>query len=137
MRNQGLLFNFIQAEEEHKLMFPKATPRSQLIKLNEEWNEYQKSTSIEEAYQEYADFLFVCISLRRFPETQIIADALLDKYYFSYPIEEQKILMKYLQNVVDKCRIRMARKQYYFKNGLYDRERKKGVKDNAKAKQDR
>lgn len=126
MRNQGLLFNFIQAEEEHKLMFPKATPRSQLIKLNEEWNEYQKATSIEEAYQEYGDFILVCISLRRFPETQLVADALLEKYYFSYPIGEQKIFMKYLQKSIIKAKMRVENNEYYFKNGLYDRERKRG-----------
>ena len=105
-------------------MFPRATPRSQLIKLNEEWREHQNSKSIEESYQEYGDFLLVCISLRRFPETQLIADALIDKYYFSYPIDEQKILMKYLKKSVEKSKMRVAKKEYYFKNGLYDRIRK-------------
>lgn len=123
MRNTQTLFNFLQAEKEHEAMFPRATPRSQLIKLNEEWREYQNSKSIEEAYQEYGDFLLVCISLRRFQETQLIADALLEKYYFSYPVEEQKILMKYLQKAVFKIKMRVENKEYYFKYGLYDRER--------------
>ena len=123
MKTAKTMFNFLQAEKEHERLFRRATPRSQILKLNEEYNEYLKAGSIEEAYQEYADFLFVCISLLRFENTRIIADALLDKYYFSYSVEEQKILMKYLQKIVDKCRIRKAKKQYYFKNGIYDRER--------------
>ena len=124
MRNTQTLFNFLQAEKEHEAMFSRATPRSQLIKLNEEWSEYQNSKSIEEAYQEYGDFLLVCISLRRFQETQLIADALLEKYYFSYPVAEQKIFMKYLKKSVEKSKMRVAKKEYYFKNGLYDRIRK-------------
>lgn len=129
MKTSKTMFNFLQIEKEHEKMFPMATPRSQILKLNEEFHEYQKATSIDEAYQEYGDFLIVCISLRRFPETQLIAESLLEKYYFSYPIEEQKILMKYLQIAVFKIKMRVENKEYYFKDGLYDRVRKGGKKD--------
>ena len=123
MKRGQILFNFKEAEKEHKRMFPLATPETQLKKLNEEFDEYVTATSAEESYQEYGDFLFVCISFRRFAETHIIADALLEKYYFSKPIEEQKLLMKYLQRAVTKVRIRMAKKEYKYKDGSYDRER--------------
>lgn len=123
MKRGQILFDFIQAEKEHRLIFRRATPQSQILKLNEKWEEYQNAKSTEEGCCKYGDFLFIIISLRRFRETQIIADALLDKYYFSYPVEEQKIFMKYLQNAIDNARIRMAKKQYYYKNGLYDQER--------------
>lgn len=129
MKTAKTMFNFLQIEKEHEKMFPMATPRSQILKLNEEFHEYQQATSIDEAYQEYGDFLIVCISLRRFPETQLIAESLLEKYYFSYPIEEQKILMKYLQIAVFKIKMRVENKEYYFKDGLYDRVRKGGKKD--------
>lgn len=123
MKRGQILFDFKEAEKEHKRMFPLATPKTQLKKLNEEFDEYVTATSVEEAYKEYGDFLFVCISFRRFAETHIIADALLEKYYFSKPIEEQKIFMKYLQRAVTKVRIRIAKKEYKYKDGSYDRER--------------
>ena len=123
MRKEQIIFNFKEAEKEHKRMFPLATPETQLRKLNEEFNEYVTATSVEEAYQEYGDFLFVCISFRRFVKTHIIADALLERYYFSKAVEEQKLLMKYLQRDVTKVRIRMAKKEYKYKDGSYDRER--------------
>ena len=104
-------------------MFPLATPETQLMKLNEEFDEYITATSVEEAYEEYGDFLFVCISFRRFVKTHIIADALLEKYYFSKPVEEQKLLMKYLQRAVTKVKIRIEKKEYNYKDGYYDRER--------------
>lgn len=129
MKNAKTMFNFLQIEKEHEKMFPMATTRSQILKLNEEFHEYQQATSIDEAYQEYGDFLIVCISLRRFPETQLIAESLLEKYYFSYPIEEQKILMKYLQIAVFKIKMGVENKEYYFKDGLYGRVRKGGKKD--------
>ena len=123
MKKEQIIFDFKEAEKEHKRMFPLATPKTQLKKLNEEFDEYVTATSVEEAYKEYGDFLFVCISFRRFAETHIIADALLEKYYFSKPIEEQKLLMKYLQRAVTKVRIRIAKKEYKYKDGSYDRER--------------
>lgn len=123
MKRGQILFDFKEAEKEHKRMFPLATPETQLKKLNEEFDEYVTARSAEESYQEYGDFLFVCISFRRFADTHIIADALLEKYYFSKPIEEQKLLMKYLQRAVTKVRIRMAKKEYKYKDGSYDRER--------------
>ena len=123
MRKEQIIFDFKEAEKEHKRMFPLATPETQLKKLNEEFDEYVTARSAEESYQEYGDFLFVCISFRRFAETHIIADALLEKYYFSKPIEEQKLLMKYLQRAVTKVRIRTAKKEYKYKDGSYDRER--------------
>lgn len=125
MKKEQIIFDFKEAEKEHKRMFPLATPETQLRKLNEEWSEHATAASIEEAYEEYGDFLFVCISLRRFVETLIVAEALLDKYYFSYPVEEQKIFMKYLQEAVNKVRIRIEKKEYNYKDGSYDRERLK------------
>ena len=123
MRKEQIIFNFKEAEKEHERMFPLATPETQLRKLNEEFDEYVTATSVEEAYQEYGDLLFVCISFRRFAETHIIADALLERYYFSKPVEEQKLLMKYLQRAVNKVRIRIEKKEYNYKDGYYDRER--------------
>lgn len=123
MKKEQIIFNFKEAEKEHKRMFPLATPETQLRKLNEEFDEYVTATSIEEAYEEYGDLLFVCISFRRFAETHIIADALLERYFFSKPVEEQKIFMKYLQESVNKVKIRIAKKEYKYKDGSYDRER--------------
>lgn len=123
MKKEQIIFNFKEAEKEHKRMFPLATPETQLKKLNEEFDEYVTATSVEEAYQEYGDFLFVCISFRRFVKTHIIADALLERYFFSKPVEEQKTLMQYLQRAVNKVRIRIEKKEYQYKDGSYDRER--------------
>lgn len=113
------MYNFIQAEQDHAVIFPRANVKSQILKLNEEWKEYNNATSIEDALSEYGDFLLVCISLRRFSDTRLMADALLDKYYFSYPADEQKTFMKYIEKAVNKCRAR----PYYFKDGIYDRDR--------------
>ena len=123
MKKEQIIFDFKEAEKEHKRMFPLATPETQLRKLNEEWSEHATAASIEEAYEEYGDFLFVCMSFRRFVQTHIIADALLEKYYFSKPVEEQKTLMQYLQRAVNKVRIRVEKKEYNYKDGSYDRER--------------
>ena len=117
MKTAKSLFDFIQAEKEHRLIFRRATPRSQILKLNEKWEEYQNAKSTEEGCCKYGDFLFIIISLRRFKETQIIADALLDKYYFSRPLDEKRLCMKYLQKAVEKSKIKMVKREYFYKKG--------------------
>ena len=53
MKKEQIIFDFKEAEKEHKRMFPLATPETQLRKLNEEWSEHATAASIEEAYEEY------------------------------------------------------------------------------------
>lgn len=111
--------NFQIALEFHKNIFPKATVISQLLHLNEEIEEMETASSLEKALDELGDILFVAISLLRFEETKIIAELVLDKYYFSYPVEEQKEFMKRLDKAVKKVESRKA--TYIFDGKRYTR----------------
>lgn len=113
--------NFEQALIIHKKLFPKATYRSQILKFNEEFDEYNTAEALEDVKNEYGDLLFVIISMRRFPETSKIAEILLDKYYFNYSIDQRKRFMKYLERAVEKVKQRCSENRYQFVNGIYTR----------------
>ena len=115
--------DFQKALSIHKELFPMASVHSQLLQFNEEKTEYETAESIEEAYCEYGDLLFVIISLMRFEETREVAGLLLDMYYFSYPIEEQKTFMSYLAKAIMKVKVRCADKKYKLIDGVYKRDK--------------
>lgn len=115
--------DFQKALSIHKELFPMASVHSQLLQFNEEKEEYETAETVEEAYCEYGDLLFVIISLLRFEETREVASVLLDVYYFSYPVDEQKTLMKYLCQAIMKVKARCDDKKYKLVDGVYKRDK--------------
>ena len=108
---------FINELETHKQIFPLATPQDQLMHLCEELNERQVAKKTY--FDEWADALFVTISLQRFNETKILAEIMLDKLYYNQSITTQKALDNHLAKAIEKVKSR----KYYFINGRYEREK--------------
>lgn len=53
MKRGQILFDFKEAEKEHKRMFPLATPETQLKKLNEEFDEWVRKLKYDTFISEY------------------------------------------------------------------------------------
>lgn len=104
--------------EEHKKIFPLATPQDQLWHLCEELNEMEEAEE-EDFLKEWADSLFVAISLQRFKHTQQLAEIMINILYFDYSLDTQKIIDEYLKKALKKVKSR----KYYFVNGKYEREK--------------
>lgn len=101
--------------ETHKKIFPLATPEDQLMHLCEELNEMNES---EDGFMdEWADALFVAISLQRFEHTKLLAELVIDTLYFSYSTDTQDRIYEHLKKAVKKVKSR----KYYFINGRYER----------------
>lgn len=104
--------------EIHKEIFPQATPQDQLWHLCEELNEIQQAKD-DTYWSEWADALFVAISLQRFEHTKSLADIMLKYLYFSYSEQAQSVLDNHLAKAIEKVKSR----KYYFINGHYEREK--------------
>lgn len=115
--------DFQQGLEIHKKLFPRATVHSQITQLNEELKELSEAYSTENRNEELGDVINVAVSLMRFEETKNIACYILDKFYFSQNIEEQKRRIKYYERALEKCKKRISDERYYFVNGLYKRDK--------------
>ena len=106
--------------EIHKEIFPQATPQDQLWHLCEELNEMQEDCNNAcNCMSEWADALFVSISLQRFPHTKQLADIMIYNLYEQYPLVIQRQIDEYLAKAIDKVKSR----KYYFVNGHYEREK--------------
>ena len=101
--------------EIHKEIFPLATPEDQLWHLCEELNEM----NADENMNEWADSLFVAISLQRFTHTKCLSDMLIYTLYHQYPRAVQKMIDGYLEQAIKKVQSR----KYYFVNGRYERDK--------------
>ena len=117
------MIDFLQGVEVHKKLFPLATKSSQIIQLNEELEELDGAESFEEIEEETGDVLVVAVSLLRFEETKHIGAFILQKFYFDYPINEQKKRMKWFNSSIEKCKKRISDERYYYVNGLYKRDK--------------
>ena len=107
---------FFEKELEiHKKIFPLATPEDQLWHLCEELNEMNESE--DNFMDEWADALFVAISLQRFEHTKLLAELIIDDLYFSYSTDTQDIIYSHLKKAIRKVKSR----KYYFINGHYER----------------
>jgi hypothetical protein len=58
--------NFLVKVDEHKKLFSLADLGGQIMKLNEEFQEYKDANSDEERYKELADCFICCIGIYRF-----------------------------------------------------------------------
>jgi hypothetical protein len=103
--------------EIHKKIFPHATPQDQLWHLCEEINEMRETE--DDLSGEWADALFVAISLQRFKHTQFLAELVIKDLYFNYSGETQNMIYDNLLKVIKKVKSR----KYYFINGHYERDK--------------
>lgn len=125
------MIDFLQGVEVHKKLFPLATKSSQIIQLNEELEELDNAETTEEVQEETGDVLVVGVSLLRFEETKNIGAFILQKFYFDYPVKEQKERLKWFNKSIEKCKKRISDERYYYVNGLYKRNKnfyKGGIK---------
>lgn len=99
----------------HKKIFPLAVPEDQLMHLCEELKEMDEAE--DDFLNEWADALFVAISLQRFEHTKYLAEIMLDVLYFNYSVETQEILNEHLAQAIKKVKSR----KYYFINNHYER----------------
>ena len=111
--------DFSLGGEIYKKLFPKASPRSQLIQLNEELEELREARTIGNLHEKIGDVITVAVSLLRFEETKNIGQFILDKMYFNQELDERKKIMKYYANSLEKCKKRVSDARYCFANGLY------------------
>lgn len=105
--------------EIHKKIFPKANPEDQLMHLSEELTERKNAFNPLEFLEEWADCLFVAISLQRFEHTSELARIILEYLFFSQPESMQNTLREYLAKAIKKVK----RRKYYYRNGHYEREK--------------
>lgn len=114
---------FFEKELEiHKEIFPLATPQDQLWHLCEELNEIDLACDeqdFDNMQKEWADALFVAISLQRFKHTKELADIMIYNFYRQYPRAIQTEIEKNLEKAIEKVKSR----KYYFVNGHYERDR--------------
>lgn len=109
--------------EIHRKLFPEASPRSQLIQLNEELEELKEARTIGDKHEKIGDIINIAVSLLRFKQTKNIGLFILDNIYFNCPVEEQKRRMKYYAGSIEKCKKRISDARYSFVNGLYKRDK--------------
>lgn len=57
--------DFLTKVDEHKKLFPLADLQGQVMKLDEELDEYLKATTMEEKIKELADCIICCIGIFR------------------------------------------------------------------------
>lgn len=108
--------------EIHKEIFPLATPQDQLWHLCEELNEIDLAydeQDFDNIQKEWADALFVAISLQRFTYTRNLANIMIYNLYEQYPRVIQTKIDGYLAQAIEKVKSR----KYYFVNGHYEREK--------------
>lgn len=115
--------DFSLGGEIYKKLFPKASPRSQLIQLNEELEELREARTIGNLHEKIGDVITVAVSLLKFEETKNIGQFILDKIYFNQELDERKKIMKYYANSLEKCKQRISDARYSFANGLYKRDK--------------
>lgn len=117
------MISFQKIEFWHARKFPLATPQSQILHLGEEVEEYKKAKTETERYFELADIVIVCISFRRFTTTRLLADDLLNFYYFSKDNGEKTIIERYIKEKINIINHRINMNLYCWNGVDYDRNR--------------
>lgn len=117
------MMDFQKGLEIHKKLFPRATPHSQLVQLDEELKELSNAFTTENVKEEIGDVINVAVSLLRFKETENIGNYVLKNIYFNQRIKEQKRRMMYYKKALEKCKKRISDKRYSFVNGVYKRDK--------------
>ena len=107
----------------HKKLFPRATARTQLLKLNEELQELENVETTKEFKEELGDVLVVAMSLLRFPDGKCVGNFILDRLYYKQTIKEQKKRFRCYKKALEKCKQRVAEERYKFIKGLYKRDK--------------
>lgn len=105
----------------HERLFPNATLAGQWQQFGEELSEYLSARTVSEALDEFGDLLFVIISIMRWDEKS--ANHLLGMFYFEYPVNEQKVIMKRIEKAIKKVEERCSRNLYVCDNGHYTRKK--------------
>lgn len=103
----------------HKEKFPLATPKIQLAKFEEEYNEMCQEKDPVRYMEEWGDCMLVAISLLRWQDMDSEAFALLHSLYFKHDKVTQKKVIKYLNKACKKVKQR----EYYFEDGEYRRDK--------------
>lgn len=104
--------------EWHRKKFPKATPNSQILHLEQEIKEFQEADELH-ILEELADVYIVAVSLQRWNETKELSNATLDFYFKNLNVRWRNKVLK----AVDE-KINVINSREYFWNGRdYDRKR--------------
>lgn len=114
MNNMDALeyIDFLSKVEEHKKLFPLADLNGQVLKLNEELDEFLLATTDEERVKELADCIICCIGIFRWA-------TLVARSYIVMIFEKKKDKIKeILDEVNHKWEINLNR-TWEYKNGYY------------------
>ena len=107
----------------HYKLFPKATPHSQILQLNEELKELELAETNREFAEELGDVLVVAISLLRFPQAENIGKFIINREFYKQSSKQQNFRLKLIEKAIDKCKQRVSEKRYAFVNGVYKRDK--------------
>lgn len=104
--------NFLDLVDQHKQLFPKADLNGQVMKLNEELDEYLQATTEEEKIQELADCIICCIGIYRWA-------SLVSRSYMAMIFNKKQDKIKDIINAVaNKWQINLNR-TWEYKDGRY------------------
>ena len=104
--------NFLDKVDEHIKLFPLANLEGQILKLDEELNEYLKATTEEEKIQELADCIICCIGIYRWA-------TLVSRSYMAMIFSKKQDKIKDIINAVaNKWQINLNR-TWEYKDGRY------------------
>ena len=105
--------DFLNKVDEHKKLFPLADLQGQVMKLDEELNEYLTATTMEEKIKELADCIICCIGIFRW--TNLVSRAYLSFIYSRINKDLYKDIIKEVNN---KWQININR-TWEYKDGKY------------------
>ena len=104
--------NFLDKVDEHIKLFPLANLEGQILKLDEELNEYLKATTEAEKIQELADCIICCIGIYRWA-------TLVSRSYMAMIFSKKQDKIKDIINAVaNKWQINLNR-TWEYKDGRY------------------
>ena len=105
--------DFLTKVDEHKKLFPLADLQGQVMKLDEELDEYLKATTIEEKIKELADCIICCIGIFRW--ATLVSRSYLAFIYSRMDKSQYKDIIKEVNN---KWQINLNR-TWEYKDGKY------------------
>lgn len=105
--------DFLTKVDEHKKLFPLADLQGQVMKLDEELDEYLKATTQEEKIKELADCIICCIGIFRW--TTLVSRSYLAFIYSRINKDLYKDIIKEVNN---KWQININR-TWEYKDGKY------------------
>lgn len=102
----------------HCEKFPRATPGSQKLHLEEEIKEFQEADELH-ILEELADIYIVAISLQRWGEGKELSNATLDFYFNNLNNRWRNKVLKAVENKINVINAR----EYFWNGHDYDRKR--------------